>query len=80
MGFINSKDIDIDFSSIFGDLNLVIFGLKRNAFASRNMRRFYYWKKIYKIKLLNNEVTEMKKQIDLIAHQISLLFYLEIKN
>ena len=42
VGFINSKDLDIDISSKIGDLNIIIYGLK-NMFASRDIRKFYYW-------------------------------------
>ena len=70
VGFINSKNIDIDISSIIGDLNLIIFGLKKNVFASRDMRRFYDWDIIHNVKLLNSEVSEIKKQIGEIKNQI----------
>ena len=43
VGFINSKDLDKDISSKIGDLNIIIYGLKKNMFASRDMRKFYYW-------------------------------------
>ena len=70
VGFINSKELDYDISSIIGDLNIVIFGLKKNVFASRDMRKFYDWKTIHKVKLLNNDVDEMKTKISQMETQI----------
>ena len=40
VGFINSKDLDKDISSEVGDLNIIIYGLKKNMFSSTDMRKF----------------------------------------
>ena len=92
VGFLNSKIIDIDVSSIIGDLNIIIFGLKNNTFASRDMRKFYDWDTIQNVKILKsdvveirnelteirNELAEMKNKMNLIDQKITLL--LEKKN
>ena len=70
VGFINSKELDYDISSIIGDLNIVIFGLKKNVFASRYMSKFYDCKTIHKVKLLNNDFSEMETKIGQMETQI----------
>ena len=45
VGFINSKELDVDISSKIGDLNIIIYGLKKNVFGSRDIK---------------NEITELK--------------------
>lgn len=35
VGFINSKELDVDISSKIGDLNIIIYGLKKSFWNKR---------------------------------------------
>ena len=71
VGFLNSKIIDIDVSSIIGDLNIIIFGLKNNTFASRDMRKFYDWDTIQNVKILKSDVVEIRNELTEIRNELT---------
>ena len=70
VGFINSKDLDKDISSKIGDLNIIIYGLKKNMFASRDMRKFYDWDTIKNVKFLSDELGGIKNELGGIKKEI----------
>ena len=70
LGFVKSKNLNIDISEEAKNLNLIIFRMKGNSFFGRNITYFIDWNLIQKTKGIFEEIQEIKKDVSFLLNVV----------
>ena len=74
LGFINSNSVDTkimkNIKKQLKDINYVLFGVKNNKFAKREITQFYDWLLIYKVQSLEQSIKNIKQRVEVIENDV----------
>ena len=80
LGFINSNSVDTkimkNIKKQLKDINYILFGVKNNKFAKREITQFYDWLLIYKTQSLEQRVKVIENEVKNINNKLDHLIYL----